>query len=127
MKKTFWDLISVIRNSQLVNKQIVKYKRQKNCEMLLNVLWDEGYILGYKTLKNSNFILIYLKYNNKIPAITDFKIISKSSLKINYSTKQLWKLNENNGLVILSTNKGLISINSCKKFNIGGEPILIIK
>jgi len=127
MKKTFWDLISVIQNNQLVNKQIVKYKRQKNCEMLLNVLWDEGYILGYKTLKNSNFILIYLKYNNKIPVITDFKIISKSSLKINYSIKQLWKLNENNGLVILSTNKGLLSINSCKKFNIGGEPILIIK
>ena len=49
--------------------------------MLLNVLWDEGYILGYKP-KNSNFILIYLKYNNKIPAITDFKIISKSSLKL---------------------------------------------
>lgn len=127
MKKTFWDLISVVKNNQLVNKQIVKYKKKKNCEMLLNILWDEGYILGYKILPNSNTILIYLKYNNKIPAITNFKIVSKSSIKIYYSIKQLWKINENHGLLILSTDKGLLSINSCKKLGIGGEPILIIK
>jgi len=95
--------------------------------MLLNILWDEGYILGYKILPNSNTILIYLKYNNKIPAITNFKIVSKSSIKIYYSIKQLWKINENHGLLILSTDKGLLSINSCKKLGIGGEPILIIK
>ena len=76
MKKTFWDLISVIQNNQLVNKQIVKYKRQKNCEMLLNVLWDEGYILGYKTLKNSNFIHENSFYCGNNPDMTEEDILT---------------------------------------------------
>jgi len=129
MKRRFWEFVSAIKNAQLVNKSIVKHNKNKNYEMLLNILWDEGYILGYKTsIHSSDNILIYLKYNNnKSPAITNIKIISKSSLKIYYSIKQLWKLNESHGLIILSTNKGLLSVNSCKKMGIGGEPILIIK
>ena len=129
MKKIFWDLVSTIKNGQLVNKLIVKHNKKKNCEMLLNILWDEGYILGYKTsISNPTVIKIYLKYNDdKSPAITNFKIISKSSLKIYYSLKQLWKINDNQGLIVLSTNKGLLSLSSCKKFGIGGEPVLIIK
>tara|TARA_B100000767_G_scaffold248201_1_gene248954 strand:+ start:216 stop:605 length:390 start_codon:yes stop_codon:yes gene_type:complete len=129
MKKIFWDLVSTIKNGQLVNKLVVKHIKKKNCEMLLNILWDEGYIIGYKTsISNPAIIKIYLKYNvDKSPAITNFKIISKSSLKIYYSLKQLWKINDNQGLIVLSTNKGLLSLSSCKKFGIGGEPVLIIK
>lgn len=90
-------------------------------------MWDEGYILGYKISKNNpSMIVVYLKYNNNLPSINKIKIISKSSLRVYYSVKQLWKLKENQGLIILSTTQGLLSINSCKKFGIGGEPILII-
>lgn len=117
--------MSSIKNGQLVNKPFVKQKKKKNYEMLLNILWDEGYILGYKF--ESNEILVYLKYNkDKSPAITNLKLISKSSLKVYYSVKQLWKFNVNQNLMILSTNRGLLSVNSCKKLGIGGEPILII-
>lgn len=125
MKKKFLGIISSIKNGQSVNKPFVKQKTKKNYEMLLNILWDEGYILGYKS--ESNEILVYLKYNkDKSPVITNFKIISKSSLKVYYSVKQLWKFNVNQNLMILSTNLGLLSLNSCKKLGIGGEPILII-
>ena len=127
MKKKFWEFVCIIKNAQLANKQIVKHTKKKSFEMLLNILWDEGYILGYKNIYDSNIILIYLKYNNKFPAITNFKIISKSSSKIYYSTRQLWKLKESHGLIVLSTSKGLLSVDSCKKIGVGGEPILIIK
>lgn len=128
MKKKFWDLISIIINAQIVNKLTIEYKKKKNCEMLLNILWDEGYILGYKNLLNkSDTVRIYLKYSNNIPVINKFKVLSKPSLKIYYSSKQLWKININQSLLILSTTKGLLSMESCKKFGIGGEPILIIK
>lgn len=128
MKKKFWDFVSVIKNGQLANKLTVKYMKKKNCEKLLNILWDEGYILGYRTSKtNQSVMIVYLKYNNNLPSINKIKIISKSSLKIHYSVKQLWKLKENQSLTILSTNKGLLSLNSCKKLGIGGEPILTVK
>jgi len=127
MKKKFWDFVSIINNGQLSKKLTVKFKKKKSCERLLNILWDEGYILGYKISKNNpSMIVVYLKYNNNLPSINKIKIISKSSLRVYYSVKQLWKLKENQGLIILSTTQGLLSINSCKKFGIGGEPILII-
>lgn len=127
MKKKFWDFVSIINNGQLSKKLTVKFKKKKSCEKLLNILWDEGYILGYKTSKNNqSIIVVYLKYTNNLPSIKKIKIISKSSLRVYYSVKQLWKLKENQGLIILSTTRGLLSVNSCKKFGIGGEPILII-
>jgi len=73
------------------------------------------------------FIEIYLKYNNKLPVIKTIKSISKPSLKVYYSLKQVWKINLNQDLLILSTNKGILSLDSCKKLKVGGEPIIIIR
>jgi len=42
------------------------------------------------------------------------------------STKQLWKLNSSMGLILMSTNKGVLTIEQCKKLNVGGEPFAII-
>jgi len=127
MKNKFWNLITTIRNGQSANKLVIIQKRKKTCEAFLNILWDEGFILGYKISPSKLSIHIYLKYNNKFPVITSLKSISKPSLRIYYSLKQLWKINSNQGLLVLSTNKGLLSLNSCKKLKIGGEPIVIIK
>ena len=118
-------MLSSIKNGQLSYKQTIKQIKTKKTEELLNILWDEGFILGYK--KNKNKLIIFLGYKNNNPLINTIKIISKPNLRVYYSVKQLWKLNINDGLIIFSTNKGLLSINTCKKLKIGGEPILIIK
>ena len=70
---------------------------------------------------------IFLKYNNSKPAINSFKVLSKPGKKVYYSVKQLWKIDSNNGLIIISTNKGLLTLAGCKKLNIGGEPFLLVK
>lgn len=128
MKNKIWYMIATIKNGLLSNKKVVRELKQKNCESILNILWDEGFILGYKTCKyNNKYIIIFLKYNNKYPSIKSIKSISKPSLKFFYSSKQLWKLNLNQSIIILSTNKGIFSSEECKKLNLGGEPILIIK
>ena len=125
MKSTIYNMLSSIKNGQLSYKQTIKQIKTKKTEELLNILWDEGFILGYK--KNKNKLIIFLGYKNNNPLINTIKIISKPNLRVYYSVKQLWKLNINDGLIIFSTNKGLLSINTCKKLKIGGEPILIIK
>jgi len=128
MNNKIWHMSSTIKNSLLSNKKFVREIKQKNCESILNILWDEGFILGYKTCKlNSKYIIIFLKYNDKYPSIKSIKSISKPSLKIYYSSKQLWKLNLNQSVIIVSTNRGVFSAEECKKLKLGGEPILIIK
>lgn len=128
MKHTFWNMIAAIKNGQMAHKLYVLQSKKKNCEALLNILWDEGFISGYKTSDlDPDIIVIYLKYNNKLPVINGLSSISKPSLRVYYSLKQLWKFDVSQGLLILSTNKGLLSINMCKKLKLGGEPLIMIK
>lgn len=94
----------------------------------LNILWDEGFILGYK-IDNSdlNLLKIFLKYKNGNPVITTIKSITKPSRHIYYSVSQLWKLESKKSLIILTTTKGLMTAYECKKNQIGGKPIFMIK
>ena len=70
---------------------------------------------------------IFLKYKyNNLLVIKHVTSITKPSSKIYCSVKQLWKINFNLGLILLSTNKGILSLNSCKKLNIGGELLCLI-
>ncbi len=128
MKNYLWNMFANIQNGQLAKKGVILQTRKKICESFLKILWDEGFILGYKTSSlNKQKLEIFLKYTKTgKPAINSLKCISKPSKRIYYSTKQIWKINSNKTFIIFSTNKGLKSINQCKKQKIGGEPFLII-
>jgi small subunit ribosomal protein S8 len=120
-------MFSSIKNGQLAKKAFIYHRKKNFCEQFLRVLWDEGFILGYKTdLKNPNKIKIFLKYKNEEPVISSIKLITKPGRRIYYSIKQIWKLDSCKTFIIFSTNKGLKTINNCKKLKIGGEPFILI-
>jgi len=120
-------MIANIKNGQTARKSFVLQKRKKICNSFLNILWDEGYILGYKTHKNnSDTIKIFLKYNQGRPVINSLKLISKPGHRIYYSANQIWKINSTRTFIIFTTNKGLLTISDCKKFRVGGEPLVSI-
>ena len=94
----------------------------------LNILWDEGFILGYKIdNSDSSLVKIFLKYKNGNPVINTMKLISKPSRHIFYSASQLWKLDSKKNLIILTTSKGLMTAHECKKNQMGGKPVFIIR
>ena len=116
-----------IKNGQLAKQNFIIQTRKNICESFLQVLWNEGFILGYKTYdENPNKLIIFLKYKNDKPVIKSIKTISKPGRRIYYSIKQIWKLNSSRSFIIFSTNKGLKSIVECKKLKIGGEPYIVI-
>ena len=125
MKNYLYTLFDNIKKGQLAKRNFVYIKRKKICESFLRLMWDEGFILGYSI--NSNKLKIFLKYKIGKPVIHSIKTISKPSRRIYYSAKQIWKIDSTKSFIILSTNQGLQSINSCKKLRIGGEPCIIIK
>lgn len=128
MSKHISNMISTINNGQLAKKAFVLLPKQKVCENILNVLWNEGFILGYRISKtNIKIIKIYLKYQNGTSSIAVLKMLSKPSLKLYYSVKQLWKIDSSKGLIIMSTNKGFMTSIECKKQILGGEPVILIK
>ena len=125
------NLISTLKNGILIKKQVIYKKFNKEDQELLNILWNEGLILGYKKLCNNNFdfniIKIFLKYKKNNSVINSINIISKPSLRVYCSLEDLWKLKNVQGLIIISTDSGLKTIYECKNLNLGGQLIALIK
>jgi small subunit ribosomal protein S8 len=116
-----------IKNGQLSKRSFIYQKRKNICEEFLKILWQEGFILGYKIeQKNSNKMKIFLKYKNGRPVINSLKLISKPGRRIYYSKKQIWKIDSSKSFIVFSTNKGLKTIIDCKKLGIGGEPFISV-
>jgi len=59
--------------------------------------------------------------------IDSLRLISKPSRPMFYSLSQLYQLNPKKNLIILSTSKGLLTINECKQAQIGGKLLLFVK
>ena len=60
MQNYLWNMLNSIKNGQLAKKQIIVQSRKKVCESILKILWNEGFILGYQVIPNSNKIKIVL-------------------------------------------------------------------
>ena len=121
-------MLTSIVNAQKSGKSIIQVPNQKLLISFLNVLWDEGYILGYKrSALNKTKYSVFLKYKNNQPAIKKVEFISKPSNRKYFSLMQLWKIDLSIGTAILSTSKGILSLNSCKKYGVGGELFVVIK
>ena len=128
MNHFLWNLYTRLRNGQIANKIKILQPRNKLCEQVLNLLWQEGYILGYK-ISDTNFKMfeIFLKYHEDTPAIKQIKVISKPSKRVYLKSKDLWKINDELQLMIVSTTQGILTGKECKKLNLGGEVFCIIK
>ena len=117
-----------LKNSQMAKKSVILESRKNVCESFLKILWDEGFISGYRVFgPDDRKIEIFLKYTRTgKPAINSLKSLSKPGQRFYYSTKQIWKLDASKTFIIFSTNEGLKTINQCKKNRIGGEPLVMI-
>ena len=117
-----------IKNGQIAKKSVILETRKNICESFLKILWDEGFISGYKILaQNDKKIEIFLRYTRTgKPVINSLKCLSKPGQRLYYSAKQIWKLDSSKTFIVFSTNKGLRTINQCKKDRIGGEPLVVI-
>ena len=127
MKNYLWNMFANIKNGQLTKRSFIYQTRKKTCESFLKILWQEGFILGYKIdSTNPNLLKIFLKYSSNRPTINSLKVISKPSRRIYFSSKQIWKIDSSKSFIIFSTSKGLKTVLDCKKLKIGGEPIIVI-
>ena len=128
MKNYFWNMVTNIKNGQLAKRNCTYQKKTKLCESFLRTLWDEGFILGYKTSRsNKTNFKIFLKYlRNGEPSISSIKFVSKPGRRVYFSVTQIWKIDSTKTFMIFSTSKGLKTIADCKKQKIGGEPLVII-
>jgi small subunit ribosomal protein S8 len=124
------DMLTRIRNANMVRHQIVQIPNTKMTLAIASILKEEGYISDFEEFEENTqkFLLLCLKYQGqkRQPIITSIKRISKPGLRIYVGNKNLPKVLGNLGVAILSTSKGVMTNQRAKTLGIGGEVICYI-
>lgn len=117
------DVITRIRNAQLVKKENVVVPVSKLHDKVLEVLKREGYIRGYKTETVRPGIRqtrVEIKYHEGQPVITKIWRVSKPGRRV-YVSSDVPPVCNGLGISILSTSSGIVSDTEAREKNVGGE------
>ena len=117
------DMLTRIRNAIMRNRTSVSTPASNLRGRVLDVLADEGFIRGYSEGQVDGFrvFTIELKYFEGEAVIRDIKRVSKPGRRVYSSVKTLPQVRNGLGISILSTPKGVMSDNSARDENVGGE------
>ena len=119
------DLLIRIKNAYLAKKDVVLVPKSKTKVSILEILLAEGYITSFSVVGTSpkEMIEVVLKYTKKQPAMTGVKRLSKPGRRLYASANEIPQTLAGYGLTIVSTNQGILSDESARKQNVGGELI----
>lgn len=124
MQDTLADMFTRIRNAQMAKKVQVEIPASKAKEAVAKVLKDEGYIAGYEVTSDKKPVMtVELKYYEGSPVIEKIARVSRPGLRVYKSAGEIPKVKDGLGVMIVSTNQGIISDRAARKANIGGELI----
>ncbi len=118
------DFLSRIRNAHMAGHTQVECLASRMGERILNVLQDEGYILGFKrenVREGVNKIIVDLKYFEGLPAIKEMRRVSRPGRRTYSPIQGLAKNHHGLGTVVLSTSHGVLSDAKARELNVGGE------
>ena len=117
------DLLTTIRNGVGADKETVDIPASKLNGRILEIFKNDGYIEDVRLMKNNTqgTFKVYLKYENKKPAIMGLRRISKSGLRVYRRSDELPHVLNGLGTAVLSTSKGVITDREARKLKVGGE------
>ena len=117
------DLLTRIRNGQQARKDSILTPASKLRTHVLDVLQREGYIRGYseEELAGQRGLRIELKYFEGQPAIQHLARVSKPGRRVYSACRELPRIRNGLGTVIVSTPRGVLSDAEARDQNVGGE------
>lgn len=123
------DLLTRIRNANIVRHEIVEVPSSNIKKAILNIMLQEGYIkdLEEYTDGSINMIKFSMKYGeNKQRVITGLKRISKPGLRVYCRKEEIPKVLNGLGVAIISTSGGIVTDKEARKSGVGGEVLCYI-
>jgi len=123
------DMLTRIRNGQCASKASVSFSASKKKTAILEVLKNEGYILGFETDSSTAKpeTLVTLKYYQGKPVINTIKRVSRPGLRIFKGKNDLPRVMSGLGVAIVSTSNGVMSDSSARAEGHGGEVVCIVE
>jgi small subunit ribosomal protein S8 len=122
------DMLTRIRNAQMVGHREVMMPASKLKSSIAKVLKDEGYIedFGQRDLDGRSELVVSLKYYAGRPVIEKIERISKPGLRVYKGRDNLPKVMNGLGIAILSTSRGVMTDSKARATGVGGEVLCIV-
>lgn len=123
------DMLTKVRNAAMARHEKVDVPASKLKLEIVKILKTEGYIKTFKKLNQDglNCIRIYLKYDeSNAPVIHGLKKISTPGRRVYSGYKDLPRVHNGYGTVIVSTSQGVTTGKRAAEQMVGGELICTI-
>jgi small subunit ribosomal protein S8 len=123
------DMLTRIRNANIVRHETVEVPASKMKREIAEILKKEGFIRDAEYIEDSKqgIIRLFLKYGmNNQRVISGLKRISKPGLRVYTKSHDLPKVLGGLGIAIISTSKGVMTDKEARQSKSGGEVICYI-
>ena len=122
------DMLTRIRNAQMVEKASVSMPSSKLKTAIATVLRDEGYIDGFEVRRDGAKadLQIALKYYAGRPVIERIERVSRPGLRIYRGRDAIPQVMNGLGVAIVSTPKGVMTDRKARQVGVGGEVLCYV-
>jgi small subunit ribosomal protein S8 len=122
------DMLTRIRNAQMVQKSIVVMPASKIKMAIAQVLKDEGYIDGFvaRGQGSKHELEISLKYYAGRPVIEHIERVSRPGLRVYKGRHDIPNVMNGLGVAIVTTPKGVMTDRKARQVGIGGEVLCYV-
>jgi small subunit ribosomal protein S8 len=122
------DMLTRIRNAQMIKKAVVLMPSSKVKVAIAQVLKDEGYIDGFavKSEGAKTELEIALKYYAGRPVIERIERVSRPGLRIYKGRDAIPQVMNGLGVAIVTTPKGVMTDRKARQTGVGGEVLCYV-
>lgn len=122
------DMLTRIRNAQMVTKNVVTMPSSKVKAAIAQVLKDEGYIDGFqvKSEDGKSQLEIALKYYAGRPVIERIERVSRPGLRVYKGRHAIPQVQNGLGVAIVTTPQGVMTDRKARAAGVGGEVLCFV-
>jgi small subunit ribosomal protein S8 len=123
------DMLTRIRNASLARHRELTLPSSRIKRDIARIMVEEGFIESYATSQDGvqELLTIQLKYvEGKTPVVSGLKRISKPGLRVYARKTEIPRVLGGLGTAILSTSHGIMTRQSARKLNLGGEVLCYV-
>jgi len=119
----YYDLLVRIKNAALARREVLQAPSSKLDFAIARLLVTAGYLedAQKKNVGKRSVLELRLRYKNKQPTFSDFRVMSKPSRRVYRSYRELYPVKQNFGLAVISTPQGVMTNRDARKQKVGGE------
>jgi small subunit ribosomal protein S8 len=128
MSDPIGDMLTRIRNAQMVEKAVVSMPSSRLKVAIAQVLKDEGYIDGFvvKSGGGKPELEIALKYYAGRPVIERIERVSRPGLRVYKGHHDIPQVQNGLGVAIVTTPQGVMTDRKARQAGIGGEVLCVV-